>query len=193
MEKAISSFLGHAIAGYSVARLSKGSRNPLWILWLVFAAMAPDIDYILAWFFGIHFPIRYTHSIGFCFGLSVVTVVILKLGGVKGLKIYFLQTLMASLSHLMLDSLVGVYQSPWFWPISSKICTFPFGILPSAGKLSFDNEILYRNLLIEMGILIPVLLILRLILSREKERVWQVLPFLSILLPFVIWSISLKR
>jgi inner membrane protein len=63
---------------------------------------------------------------------------------------------LAGLSHLGLDILVGVSYLPLFWPISMKIYKLPFGLLPSAVAVNFTNPYFYRNLFIELGIFVPL-------------------------------------
>ena len=190
----MSSLISHAVVGFASSKYKKGAKNFLWILWLVFAAIAPDADYILEWFFGIRFQIRYTHSIGFCFAFSILTIIALRLAKVQHLRIYFAQIFLASYSHLFLDLLVGVYKSPWLWPLSSNTYSLPFGILPSAGKITLFNKYMYRNLLIEMGIILPILFVTDAFkVGNVKRNLATAMCCLCIWIPFVFWGLSLKR
>jgi inner membrane protein len=190
----MSSLIGHAIAGYSASRFGTRPKYILWTGWLLFAAIAPDIDYILQWVFGIRFPIRYTHSIGFCLAFSALTLLCLKLAKAPGLRILAVQILLASFSHLFLDLMVGVYPNPWLWPLSPHTFSLPFGILPSAGKISFFNRYMYRNLLIELGIILPVLFALKSIKENHGRSIFKSVAIWSIIwIPFIFWGFSLKR
>jgi len=66
----------------------------------------------------------------------------------------------APLSHVFLDFLVGVHKNPILWPFSDKLYSLNHGILPSAGRLSFGNYYFWRNLVVELGILIPMIAVI---------------------------------
>jgi membrane-bound metal-dependent hydrolase YbcI (DUF457 family) len=190
----MSSFIGHTIVGYAVSKSEKGLNSSIWTFFIILGALVPDLDYFLGWVLGIRFPIRYTHSIGYCLFFSLLIISLLKLFNVRQFKVRSIQMSIAVFSHLFMDLLVGVYNCPWLWPFSSATFHLPFGILPSAGKLSLFNQVLYRNLLIEIGILLPFLMGIR-ILSAEKVKNKPIRLIFCIVLwiPFIIWGISLKR
>jgi hypothetical protein len=100
------------------------------------------------------------------------------------------QAMLAGLSHLLLDLLVGVTPLPVWWPFSFQRVQLPFGILPSAGGLSLSNPYLYRNTLIELGILIPlsVLVILWSKLSPLRRALCATAS-----IAFIGWSLTLSR
>ncbi len=56
-----------------------------------------------------------------------------------------------------MDLLVGVHPMPLFWPLNSNLIVLPFGVLPSAGKLNIFNHYFWRNLVIESGVLLPII------------------------------------
>lgn len=187
----MSSLLGHALAGYTASKCDRKPKIFLWTIWLIFAAVAPDVDYLLLWIFHLRLSERYTHSLGFCLAFSLLTLAALKIFRAGNLKARFVQVLSASLSHLVLDLLVGVYGNPWLWPITEKTFALPWGILPSAGRLSLTNGYMYRNLLIEMGVLIPVSFAVRAL--SAKERRLRALPWIAAAIPCMIWAFTLRR
>lgn len=194
----MSSLIGHMLAGYSASRAgtekSARASNRGWTAWLVFAAVLPDIDYPLLWFFDFNQKIRYTHSIAFGAMVCVATITVLRALGAGDLRLKSLQTLSASFSHLILDSLVGVHPNPWFWPLTMHPFRLPFGVLPSAGKLDLHNSYLYGNLALEICILSPLAWI-PWILSRKKglERSGYLVAATVVWFPFPVWGFSLNR
>ncbi len=77
------------------------------------------------------------------------------------------QVILAALSHLVLDLLVGVTPLPLLFPLSKIPFKLPWGILPSAGKIALNNYYFYRNLLLEMGVLLPIFILISLINTRD--------------------------
>ena len=69
----MSSIVGHAAVGAAIylARAKIRDRRAVLALpVLVFLAIAPDLDYPLAWFFHVHTAVRWTHSIVFCLAVA---------------------------------------------------------------------------------------------------------------------------
>ena len=97
----------------------------------------------------------------------------------------------AGLSHLVLDLLVGVMPLPLLWPLARTECRLPFGLLPSAGAIRLFNPYLYRNLLIEMGVLVPV--VLGIVLARRGYGWRRAIACVCAALPFLIWAAGLSR
>ncbi|NPU95561.1 MAG: hypothetical protein HPY82_27010 [Gammaproteobacteria bacterium] len=156
----MSSFLGHALIGISIGsdeRNSSFMKRTISLSFFAFLAISPDIDYLGIWLIGYEIEPRYTHSIGFCLLVSFLSVFIYKIIISRNLCIpVVMSIILAPLSHLALDYFVGVHESPFLWPIySEKFCS-SIGILPSAGRIDLQNIYFWRNLLIEMAILLPV-------------------------------------
>ena len=161
-------------------------------------ASAPDIDYLIpALGSPAHRGSRVTHSVVFSMILPLSSVGALYF--VKGLKsqrrLLSVCAVLAGLSHLALDFLVGVTPLPLLWPLSTEAFASPLGILPSAGRVRLTNYYLYRNVLIEVGVLAPVFYVARglylgEISSRDKTRV---LILLLVAGCFAAWSVSLSR
>jgi membrane-bound metal-dependent hydrolase YbcI (DUF457 family) len=110
-------------------------------------------------------------------------------------KLLSVCAVLAGLSHLVLDFLVGVTPLPLLWPLDSTAFVSPVGILPSAGRIQLSNYYLYRNVLIEVGVLAPVFYVSRglylgEISTRDRARV---LILLLVVGCFVAWSVSLSR
>ena len=158
----MSSFIGHSLFGASLfAKDSKVNTKQLVSLmaFTMLLACLPDFDYVLLWTMGWRFDPRITHSLGFCLAVGFTA---------WGLKSFIFQNwlaplrtttlFLAPLSHVVLDVFVGVHPMPLFWPISDQAFVFPFGFLPSAGRISPRNYYFWRNLLLEIGILLPLLI-----------------------------------
>ena len=199
----MSSFLGHSLAAYSLFSLDRRERSStlwraLWLGWLVVLASAPDIDYVIPSLASpAHQGRRITHSIALSMALPLFSVGVLYF--VKGLKsrrrLLSVCAVLAGLSHLVLDFLVGVTPLPLLWPLDSAAFASPVGILPSAGRIQLSNYYLYRNVLIEVGVLAPVCYVARglylgEISTRDRARV---LILLLVAGCFVAWSVTLSR
>src|SRR5215212_6917513 len=165
----MSSFLGHSLAAYSLFSLDRWERpstlwRAVWLAWLVVLASAPDIDYLVpALASPAHQGRRITHSIALSMALPLFSVGVLYF--VKGLKsrrrLSSVCAVLAGLSHLVLDFLVGVTPLPLLWPLDSAAFASPVGVLPSAGRIQLSNYYLYRNVLIEVGVLAPLCYVAR--------------------------------
>lgn len=199
----MSSFFGHSLAAYSLAsavqhRRGSASLGLLWAVWLMALASAPDADYLIpALNSRAHHGLRITHSVAFSLVLPLCTAVTLRLAGVDGRRLGSLSACaaLAGLSHLFLDFLVGVTPLPLLWPLSAATFASPAGILPSAGGVRLSNYYFYRNLLIEMGVLAPVLYVAR-GLYRGTLGAQNSVRIIVLLLTagcFIAWSLSLSR
>ncbi len=199
----MSSFLGHTLAAVTIHSIAKpdSSKSHLrvWLGWLVVIASAPDIDYIIPIFHpSSHQGTRITHSIFSSLLLPLSTIGILLLIRVRGqtLKTCSLQVILAGLSHLVMDLLVGVTPLPLLYPWHLQLFKLPFGILPSAGRIQIDNYLFYKNLFIEMGVLIPLFSSIFItskgyeVLQKQKIIV-PLLLFISAC--FMTWAFNLSR
>jgi membrane-bound metal-dependent hydrolase YbcI (DUF457 family) len=199
----MSSFIGHSLAAYSLAAATQHRRGAaplrlLWAGWLIVLASAPDADYLIpALNSRAHHGIRITHSVALSLVLPLCTIAVLGLAvrGGRELKSLAVCAALAGLSHLVLDFLVGVTPLPLLWPFSTATFTSPIGILPSAGGLRLSNYYLYRNLLIEIGILAPLLYVARgvycgTIGARHRARIILLLVIAGC---FIAWSLGLSR
>ena len=199
----MSSFLGHSLAAYTLFSLDRRERpatlwRAVWLAWLVVLASAPDIDYLVpALGSPAHRGSRITHSVALSMFLPLCSVGVLYF--VKGLKsqrrLLSVCAVLAGLSHLVLDFLVGVTPLPLLWPLGSAAFASPVGVLPSAGRVQLSNYYLYRNVLIEFGVLAPVCYVARglylgEISARDRARVFILLLVAGC---FVVWSVSLSR
>jgi inner membrane protein len=178
----MSSFIGHSLAGLTVyltttelqinrqVRASSKDNLP-WLMWLVAIALMPDIDYLIPSLILQYNDrrVRTTHS---CLGALIVpvfTILILYLLGKRGktLKLMSWQAVLAGLSYLLLDLLTGVLPLPLLYP-SLEVFRLPFGLLPSAGKIQLTNYLFYRNLSIELGVIVPLAISSLLIIYDRK-------------------------
>ncbi|MEM9538760.1 MAG: metal-dependent hydrolase [Cyanobacteria bacterium P01_E01_bin.42] len=189
----MSSFLGHGLAGATVffcdrklgGYLSEKRRDRLlWLVWLVILACLPDLDYIVPFFHpSQNQGIRITHSLFGSLILPCLTIILLafRIKKKSDLAKYSFQVCCAGLSHLILDILVGVTALPLFFPWSREVFKLPFGILPSAGKILLTNYYFYRNLYLELGVMLPLIVALFLWVWRKQFK--RLIFLLPILLP----------
>jgi len=199
----MSSFLGHSLTAYSLASAMRQNPASLsgrlsWSVWLIALASAPDLDYLIpALSSSAHHGLRITHSIAFSLALPFCTGGALYLAGSPELQRGSLSicAALAGLSHLVLDFLVGVTPLPLLWPLSAAVFVSPIGVLPSAGRIQILNYYLYRNLLIEVGVLAPILYVARESYRREigVENRTRIIVLLSIAGSFMAWSVGLSR
>jgi len=199
----MSSFLGHSLAAYTLASaVRQPTTSPLgrlrWTVWLIVIASAPDIDYLIpALRSPAHYGLRITHSITFSFILPSCTCLVLYLAKSPERQRRSLSfcVVLAGLSHLVFDFLVGVTPLPLLWPLSAAAFASPLGILPSAGRIQVFNYYLYRNLLIEVGILAPTLFLARGFYRGEIDggNKTRIIALLLIAGCFIIWSVDLSR
>lgn len=189
----MSSLAGHACAGLT-AYLCCNGRTPVPSRWavapFVLLAACPDLDYLAVWLLGYAAHPRITHSLLLALIAAVGAQRVAKTVGTPPSLPWLLA---ASVSHPLLDLLVGAHPVPLFWPFQAGV-SVP-GVLPSAGALKLGNVYLWRNLLIELGVLLPVFAAL-VAITRDvafgRWRAWAACtaPFW---LMFVIWSVSLSR
>jgi inner membrane protein len=205
----MSSFIGHSLASLTIylttteIQLNRQPQlvkhNLPWLMWLVIIASAPDIDYLIPDLILQHAGdrIRTTHSF---IGVSLVpvcTILALWLSGDRGkdFRLHAGQSILAGLSHLLLDMLTGVLPLALLYPYL-QVFRLPFGLLPSAGKIQLTNYLFYRNILIELGIFVP-LLISSIFTIRDstlfgKHR-FIIISGLLVAACFIIWASSLSR
>ncbi len=175
----MSSVFGHSLAAIAIYSTSSNTDSKLnqiaWLGWLIFVALVPDLDH----FFPIlhqsaNNNIRITHTILFCSILPAITTLLLWILRSRGheLKTRTIQVFSAGLSHLVLDMLVGIAGFYLLWPFSDFKPKLPFGLLPSAGKLALDNYYLYANLVLELGVLLPLFYI-SIVISKGWRTVWK--------------------
>lgn len=185
----MSSFIGHSITAGVVFLARRRPKEDfsikglLWFFCLGIAAIAPDLDYFLPFLQksnhgGIRISNSFVYSIIFpsiiCIGMLIARV------PRNIFRLRATQIMIAGLSHIVLDYLVGVHPLPLFWPFSDVTYKSPIGILPSAGALSLSNFYFYRNLAIELGVLVPIYTIVCLFVWRYFKRVTRL--FLSLIL-----------
>jgi inner membrane protein len=161
----MSSLVGHTLTSLGVYATTQppkklALRDLLWLSWLTFVAIAPDLDYFSPALMrrassGV---LRVTHSLVGCLVFPILTLLVLsrlKLTR-ETRQLYAVQVVLAGLSHLVMDMLVGVSALPLLWPFTEQRFKLPFGVLPSAPSFRLDNVYMYRNLLIEVGVLVPL-------------------------------------
>lgn len=159
---------------------------------LLLLAVLPDFDYFAFWFFGIDSEPRFTHSLAFAACAAALVWVILNMATQREGRVAFVALLSAAGSHAVLDLLVGVHPVCVFWPLPLPELQSPIGLLPSAGRLSLTNFYFWRNLLIECGVLFPLLacwVAIRREVARRLLLTWGAV-LLPLWLASLIWSIK---
>ncbi len=196
----MSSFIAHAVTALNLDSLTQAPtpRDKAGIggsLWLLFISIAPDADYIIGFLNPAnHEGLRISHALGSILFLPLLTILILQLPFFHtwDRRRYGLQALLIGISHLLLDLLVGVRPQPLLWPLSPATFQLPFGILPSAALLSLTNYYFYRNLFIEMGVLLPLFAGIHLLIRKSPYR--RLIPILWITsITFMAWAFTLSR
>ena len=190
----MSSLVGHAAAGLTAflcCHHAPGASRRVAVMYVALAICA-DVDYLAVWGFDYSAHPRVTHSLLFALFASLLARTALRSRDNAPVPIAGL--LIASLSHPVLDLLVGAHGVPMLWPWRTEV-SLPFGVLPSAGALDPTNYFLWRNLVIEMGILLPFFALLIAIARRAAFRtIWQRGVLIAPLwLAFVAWSMMLPR
>lgn len=195
----MSSFVGHVLAALTIGKLFEEkttfAQKAVWQTCLVACAFAPDIDYVIASLnFVNNSGLRITHTIAFCLILPIFLMFFLFLFRQKNVFWKGMQAALAGISHLFLDLLVGSRQGdPLFYPLTKQKIVLPFGILPSAGEIRLTNYFFYRNTLLELGILLPVFLLILHFAHKVKINKLTAFCLLCIFAVALVWSISLKR
>ena len=163
----MSSFVGHSLTAGALFFCRRGVKKEiswkggLWLVCLWGAAIAPDFDYFLFFLHkSQHGGIRVSNSLLYAMVIpaGVMGMMAICRASRKVFWVKSLQIVSAGFSHILLDYLVGVHPSPLFWPLSREVYASPVGVLPSAGALELRNYYLYRNLIIELGVLVPLYL-----------------------------------
>jgi membrane-bound metal-dependent hydrolase YbcI (DUF457 family) len=195
----MSSLIGHTAAGAAAClachqRLE--NRHFRWVLAaFVLVAICPDFDYFAFWAWGYSANPRLSHSILF----AVATALLAwwgmrRLAGPGSAAVPFAMLFLAALSHPLLDLLVGVHAIPLLWPLPNPDVSAR-GILPSAGRLAIGNFYLWRNLLIESAILLPVFALWVALARKFAIRLitrWS-LFVAPVWLAGLVWSLGLQR
>ena len=195
----MSSFVAHALVGASCFALARPKTFQQALPLMLIAAllgMSPDVDYLFLWLLDWRPVPRITHSLAFVSFAALSAWVFVKAAfkdkaNPKLLLIFFT----AAASHLLLDALVGGTKDPIAWPFSNDGFGSPIGLLPSAGKLSLSNYYFWRNLLIELGIFLPIILFGSYLFGVKKRnwQLWKKLLCLGLFLVSVFISLSLSR
>lgn len=207
----MSSFIGHCLAGFTTYAFTqqfhtdrphrKNQHDWRWLIWLLIVASLPDIDYLIPGLRVQHTTLflRITHSFFGALLIPSCTILGLWLLGNRGRNytLKSLQVILAGVSHLLLDLLTGVTPLPLLYPLSTQPFKLPFGLLPSAGRIELSNYFFYRNLLIELGVLVPLVMSLSLSLQPSappsQQRLVIGLGLIMISICFMIWALTLSR
>ena len=204
----MSSFVGHSLTALGIyANSEPPATKPslaarLWPAWLVLVSVAPDIDYLVPYLRQLREPsyggLRITHSVAVSLILPALTTIVLASLNLprQTLRRRCLQAAGVGLSHIVMDLLVGVTAIPLLWPFSLQRFALPFGILPSAPAYQINNYYMYRNILIEVGILVPLCAGLYWLRHSTPAAVWQRLTGAALWCcsaGFMVWAYTLPR
>jgi inner membrane protein len=185
--------LGHALAGYAVYSFARGTKERddrgLMLLCL-FAATAPDLDFLPGALLGS--PALYhqgiTHSLGFALLVSLGVAGVGRLWGKPFSMIFYLGG-MAYLSHLVIDFLGPdtrpPHGIPLLWPISAEHFMSPVSIFlgvrhaasAATSMLEWLEGLLhpynFAAMAVEVALLLPFILLgqwRRRVLGRQYGR-----------------------
>ena len=195
----MSSFVAHALVGascFALARPKTFSQSLPLLLIAGLLGLSPDTDYLLLWFFDWRPDPRITHSLVFVTAAALLAWSVVRVFSADTANLSLLWIfLAAAVSHLVLDALVGVTQNPIAWPFITEGFSSSIGVLPSAGKPNLLNYYFWRNLIIELGIILPVLgFVYSLVYSKTDFRLsWVAIIGLGIFLTALGFSLSLAR
>jgi len=192
----MSSFLGHASTGlafYLSRSTLRAPAAPVGLAVCVLLAMASDADYVAYWLVHVNSEPRWTHTLLFALATSWLAWWALALANSPARALGWPILAAAACSHPLLDLLVGVHPVPVLWPGPQWMA--PIGLLPSAGRIDAGNVYFWRNLLIECGVLWPVLA-LGVVLARRAPARRIAAPF-ALALPcwigFLAWSLRIHQ
>ena len=115
----MSSFVGHTLTGGFIYSLKADTSKYryLWLIWLLIVSILPDREYFIP---SLQEPqhggIRITHSLSFGILFPILTIIALFLLQCRGkeIKVPSIKVLLAGISHIFLDFLVGVHPMPLF-------------------------------------------------------------------------------
>ncbi|MEM9005572.1 MAG: metal-dependent hydrolase [Cyanobacteria bacterium P01_F01_bin.86] len=202
----MSSFIGHGLAAVTAYSVVEPRERPfvstrgalLWFTWLIILAWMPDIDHVVpALTMSQNSGLRITHAFASSLLLPAITLAVLARSGLRQqrLRVCAWQAVAAGLSHPIMDWLVGVIGLPLFWPFHQAVIFAPIGLLPSAGSPHWQNYYFYENLFIELGILLPLMVVSlgNLPWRNNTLRRWQSIFLLGIASCFLYWSMGLSR
>lgn len=160
----MSSFLGHALFATAIGLRKNRFENKETITIAAFfsvLSISPDFDFIVGWTTGYWLQPRLTHGLAYCFVIGCIAVCLQKSYLKNALSSASVGAVFAApFTHLLLDSLMGIFPLPVFWPLSDTGLYFPYGFLPAAGKLELSNDYLWQNMGIEIMILGPVAIVI---------------------------------
>ena len=179
--------VGHTLLGLAFANLPLKQRlyqSAVWISFVIFAANAPDLDFLPGWVLGDinRFHHGISHSIGMAVIFAVLSALLAKLF-TNQLRLVFCVGLIVFLSHLLGDYLgvdvVEPYGAPFLWPLSQEYFLSPYQIFNpiehgSVGEISnsvFDKIFSLENLFaacVEMLIVMPLWIITFFISKRRS-------------------------
>lgn len=167
--------VGHTLLGFVFANVplhKKLYQSAAWISFVIFAANAPDLDFLPGWYLGdIN---RFHHGISHSIGMAVIFAALSALVSTlltNQIRLVFLVGLIVFLSHLLGDylgvDLVEPFGAPFLWPLSQEYYLSPYQIFNpvehgSVGEVShsvFDKIFSLKNLIaagIEMLIVMPL-------------------------------------
>lgn len=131
--------VGHALLGLSAANVvlkRKPYESLVWMVFVIFAANAADLDFLPGWILGDinRFHHGISHSIGIAFFFAALCALISRIFTHQS-RLVFLLALILYLSHLLADYLgvdvVEPYGAPFLWPISQDYYLAPVHLFPA--------------------------------------------------------------
>jgi len=174
------SSIAHSVSGYVVSqffppeeRTSQWSKRRLiQILYVVFVANAPDLDFVPQVLMGERYHHGLTHSLTFAIGFTVLTWMACYFLANRLSKRLFLLTLILYSSHLFLDSFTaGGEGIQLLWPFTDRHFKSPIAIFP---RVPWDTPLFHFDhflfISFELGYSVALLGLLRLLKNRKGKE-----------------------
>ena len=179
--------VGHTLLGLAFANVplkQKLYQSVAWLSFVIFAANAPDLDFLPGWFLGDinRFHHGISHSIGMAVIFAALSAIVSRLF-TNQIRLVFWVGLIVFLSHLLGDYLgvdvVEPFGAPFLWPLSQEYYLSSYQIFNpiehgNVGEVShsvFNKIFSLKNLIaacIEMLIVLPLWLITFLYQKRRS-------------------------
>jgi len=171
--------VGHSLLSYIWYLVFKKNRRLIknWkiILFYLFIANAPDLDFIPGIFIGHanRFHHGITHTLGFSIFVALILCLVSKLRKKKSFVIFFL----LYFTHVVADFLCADTSYPFgvmlFWPFTNRYFISSYTIFLDIHKTTLRSLFDLHNfkaIALEVSIFLPIIIVLRIILRRKSRE-----------------------
>lgn len=175
--------LGHTLLGLGIyvlfcRNIHQWLKEWKIVLWIVFCANLPDIDFIpglIEGNLGLYHQ-TYTHTLGFVLLITLITFTILKLKKNKETYYITLLTFITLIAHLILDMLTLDTKMPigvqFLWPFSKQYFNiYPvFSPVPHSNLSDISSPLFIKAIIYEAVLLFIPITLLILFKRRQKNK-----------------------